>query len=107
MSPTTSHLDAGLFEHFFDRDLRRRVADVGPADRVQPPARVGALGEQDLAQVVADDGRDRDLRCDVAGDAFADGAQPLLEERVASASSTAAARMSEATLRTSSKRSFS
>ena len=30
-------LDARLLEHFLDRDLRRRVADVGPADRIQPP----------------------------------------------------------------------
>ena len=32
--------------------------------------------------LVADDGRDRDLRRDVAGDAFADGAQPLVEQHV-------------------------
>ena len=30
-----------------------RVADVGPADRVQPPTGVGALGEQDLLALVA------------------------------------------------------
>ena len=42
-------LDARLLEHFLHRDLRRRVADVGPADRVQPPSGVGALREQDLA----------------------------------------------------------
>ena len=75
-------LDAGLLEHFLHRDLRRRVADVGPTDRIQPPTGIGALGQQDLAAVVADDRRDRDLRRDVAGDTFADGAQPLVEEHV-------------------------
>ena len=76
-------LDPGLLEHFLHRDLRRRVPDVGPADRVQPPTGVGALGEQDLLALVAHDRRDRDLRGDVAGDAFADRVQPLLEEHVA------------------------
>ena len=42
-------LDAGLLEHFLHRDLGCRVPDVGPADRVQPPTGIGALGEQDLA----------------------------------------------------------
>ena len=56
------HLDAGLLVHLFHRDLRRRVPDVGVADRVQPHAGVGALGEQELALLVADDGGDRDLR---------------------------------------------
>ena len=75
-------LDAGLLEHLLDRDLGRRVADVGPPGRVQPDARVGALHEQQLPVVVADDGADRDLRRDVAGHAVADRLQPLLHEVV-------------------------
>ena len=75
-------LDAGLLEDLLDGDLRRRVADVGPAGRVQPDLRVGALHEQQLAVVVADDGADGDLRRDVAGHADADGLQPLLHEVV-------------------------
>ena len=41
------------------------------------------MGEQDLLALVAHDRGDRDLGRDVAGDAFADGVQPLFEERVA------------------------
>ncbi len=75
-------LDARLLEHLLDRHLGRRVPDVGPADGVEPDAGVGALGEEDLARVVAHHGRDRDLRGDVARDALADRGEPLLEERV-------------------------
>ncbi len=73
-------LDARLLVHLLHHDLRRRVADVGPARRVEPHARVGPLHEQDLAVVVADDGGDGDLRRDVAGDALADLAQPLVDD---------------------------
>ena len=72
------HLDAGLLVHLFHRNLRRRVADVGPPDRVQPHAGVGALGEQQLALLVPDDGGDRHLRRDVAGDALADRREPFV-----------------------------
>ncbi len=59
-----------------------RVADVGPAGRVQPDPGVGPLDEQDLALVVADDHPHRDLRGDVAGHPLADRIQPLLDEVV-------------------------
>ena len=62
------------------RHLCRGVSDVGPARGVQPHAEVGPLDEQDLALVVADDGADGDLRCDVAGHALAYRLQPLLDE---------------------------
>ena len=73
-------LDAGLLGDLLHRDLGRRVADVGPTGRVQPDARVGALHEQHLAAVVADDGADRDLRRHVAGHPLADALEPLLHE---------------------------
>ena len=73
-------LDAGLLGDLLDGHLGRRVADVGPAGRVQPDPRVGALHEEDLAVVVADDGADRHLRRDVAGHADADRLHPLLDE---------------------------
>ena len=82
MSETRLDLDAGLLVDLLHRDLGRRVADVGPADRVEPHPGVGPLGEQDLAAVVADDRRHRDLRGDVALHALADAAQPLVEQRV-------------------------
>ena len=75
-------LDARLLVDLLHRDLGRRVADVGPADRVEPHPRVGPLGEQDLRVGVGDDRRDRDLRGDVPGDALADRRQPLVEQRV-------------------------
>ena len=56
-SRTRLALDAGLLRDLLHRHLGRRVADVGPARRVQPDARVGALHEQHLAVVVADDRR--------------------------------------------------
>ena len=102
------HLDAGLLVDLLHRDLRRRVADVGVADRVQPHARVGALGEQELAALVADDGGDRDLRRDVARRRPRRRSASHSSNSVsASASSIAAARMSAATLSTSSNRSCS
>ena len=72
MSRTTSTSMPVSSAHLLDRDLRRRVADVGPAGRVEPHAGVGPLHQQNLVLVVADDGADRDLRCDVPGDALAD-----------------------------------
>ena len=65
-----------------DRDLGRRVADVGPPGRIQPDAAVGALHEQDLAGLVAHDRADRDLRRHVAGHTLADRLHPLLHEVV-------------------------
>ena len=101
-------LDAGLLAHLLHHDLGRRVADVGPAGRVEPDARVGPLHEQDLALVVADDRADRHLRGDVAGDALADLAHPLARRRRRRRGrSPAATRMSAATASTSSKRSCS
>ena len=67
-------VDAGLLAHLLHRHLGRRVADVGPARRVEPHARVGPLHEQDLAVVVADHRADGDLRRHVAGHAVADRA---------------------------------
>ena len=49
MSDERLDLDAGLLVDLLDRDLARRVADVGVADRVEPHPGVGALGEQELA----------------------------------------------------------
>ena len=45
-------LDAGLLAHLLHRHLGRRVADVGPAGRVEPDAGVGPLHEQDPPLVV-------------------------------------------------------
>jgi hypothetical protein len=60
----------------------RRVADVGPASRVQPDQpQSAALHEQDLTRRVADDGADRDLRRDVAGTP-SPTLPPLLHEMV-------------------------
>ena len=67
-------LDAGLLAHLLHRHLGRRVADVGPARRVQPHAGVGPLHEEDLAWSSLHDRADRRLRGDVAGDALADAA---------------------------------
>ena len=100
-------LDAGLLVDLLHRDLGRRVADVGLADRVEPHPGVGALGEQQLTPLVGDDRRHRDLGGDVARDALADEPIHSSTSASASASSMAAARMSAATLSTSSKRSFS
>ena len=72
--------DAGLFGDLLDGDLGGRVPDVGPPGRVQPEAGVGALHEEDLATVVADDRTDRHLRRDVAGHVDADRLHPLLDE---------------------------
>ena len=120
--PLRLALDAGLLDDLLDGHLGRRVADVGPAGRVQPDPGVGALDEQQLAVVVADDRADGDLRRDVAGHADADRLQPLLHEVVLlaldlqrlggvdarrPAPSFAAALMSAATWSTSSKRSRS
>ena len=101
-------LDAGLLVHLLHRHLGRRVADVGPAGRVQPDAGVGPLDQQDLALVVADHGADRHLRRDVAGHALADALQPLVDQRLAGRRRASVAwRMSAATASTSSKRSRS
>ena len=43
-------LDARLLVDLLDGHLGGRVADVGPPDGVQPHARVGPLGQQDLAR---------------------------------------------------------
>ena len=75
-------LDAGLLAHLLDRHLAGRVADVGPARRVQPDARVGPLHQQDLAPVVAHHRAHRDLRRLVAGHAVADRAHPLVHQGV-------------------------
>jgi hypothetical protein len=78
--PQRLAVDPGLLAHFLDGHLGRRVADVGPAGRVQPDAGVLALHEQDLTGLVADDRPDGDLRGDVAGHALADRLHPLLHE---------------------------
>ena len=101
-------LDPGLLVDLLHRDLRRRVPDVGPPDRVQPDPAVGALGEQDLAGSLPTTAATAHLRRDVAADALADGRRATPRRATsASASSIAAARMSAATLSTSSKRSCS
>ena len=75
-------LDPGLLADLLHRDLGRRVADVGPAGRIQPDPGVLALHEQDLAALVADDRADRHLGRDVAGHALADRVHPLADEVV-------------------------
>ena len=70
-------LDAGLLEHLLDRDLRRRIADVGPPRRIEPVPGIGPLDQQDLPTVVAHDCADRDLRRDVARHPRAHRLQPL------------------------------
>ena len=75
-------LDAGLLPHLLERDLDRRVADVGPAGRVEPDAGVGPLDQEQATLVVADDGPHGHLRGDVAGHALAHRLEPLLDEVV-------------------------
>ncbi len=75
-------LDAGLLVHLLHRHLAGRVADVGPAGRVEPDARVGPLDQQDLAGVVADHRAHRHLRRLVAGHAVADRVHPLVHQLV-------------------------
>ncbi len=72
--------DAGLLGDLLDGHLGRRVADVGPAGRVQPEPRVGTLHEEDLAPIVADDRTDRHLRRHVARHVDPDRLHPLLDE---------------------------
>src|SRR5581483_2053510 len=72
-------VDAGLLLDLLDRHLRRRVADVGPARRVEPHARPRPLDEEDLAGLVADHRPDGRLRRDVAGHALPHARQPLLD----------------------------
>src|SRR3979411_2605117 len=59
--------DSGFLAHLLHGDLGRGVPDVGPARRIEPDAGVRSLHEKHFALVVADDGRDADLRGDVAG----------------------------------------
>ena len=77
------HLDAGLLVDLLDRDLARRVSDVGVPDGVEPHTGVGPLGEEELAALVGDDGGDGDLGRHVPLHALAHAAEPFVEQRVA------------------------
>ena len=79
MTPFGTHSMPVSSRTSFDRDLRRRVADVGPTGGVQPDPGVGPLHEQDATLVVVDDGADGRLRGDVAGHPLADAAHPLVD----------------------------
>ena len=72
-------LDARLLVDLLDRHLGGAVPDVGPSGRVEPHARVGSLHQQQPTVLVADDRADGDLRRDVARDALADEAHPLVD----------------------------
>src|ERR687897_189656 len=72
--------DAGLLVDLLHGDLARRVADVGPARRVEPDAAVGPLHQQDPALVVVHHRPHRHLGGDVAAHPLADALHPLVDE---------------------------
>ena len=98
-----------LLQDLLHRHLGRRVADVGPAGRVEPHARVGPLDQEYLAPVVADHRADGHLGGDVARRPRLPTWASHSSTRSAGDSATAPAAilMSAATRRTSSNRSRS